>query len=220
MKAYQVEITGITPLLMHSDDIEWSDKMDDWKSDASNKKTSKAGDDRTPAFRWIGSLYHDGLYVGIPSQNIMRALMEGGAMVPVPGGKGGKTFKAQTQSGMQILEPLAHIVVDGKQIAMADINPLLQEQDFLKHKEATPKLGFDLFVKRAKIQQSKHVRVRPKFDQWAAKFTVYVKDEQITKKVLADILSYAGQYKGLCDWRPGSKTPGPYGMFTAAVKDA
>ena len=37
--------------------------------------------------------------------------------------------------------------------------------------------------------------------------------------MLADILRYAGQYKGLGDWRPGGKTPGSFGMFEAAVKE-
>jgi hypothetical protein len=35
--------------------------------------------------------------------------------------------------------------------------------------------------------------------------------------VLSDIFNYAGRYKGLGDWRPGSKTPGTWGMFTAEV---
>lgn len=47
-----------------------------------------------------------------------------------------------------------------------------------------------------------------------------VSDEQITTAALQDIVTYAGQYKGLGDWRPGGKTPGPFGMFTATLKAA
>ena len=106
MKTYSVTITGRTPLLMHRDNIEWADFMDAWKNNPDNKAKSKAGDDRTPAFRWLGCLYHDtaGL-LSIPQENVMRAIMEGGAMVLVPGGKSGKTFKAQTQSGMMSVAP-------------------------------------------------------------------------------------------------------------------
>ena len=43
-------------------------------------------------------------------------------------------------------------------------------------------------------------------------------DDQITTDVLRSILEYAGRYKGLGDWRPSSKTPGPYGTFTAEIK--
>src|SRR5690606_31225901 len=89
MRTYQVTITGKTPLLMHWDNIEWADRMAAWKDDPKNQKLSKAGEDRTPAWRWIGSMYHDDDKVSMPSDNLMRCFMEGGAMVPVPGGKSG-----------------------------------------------------------------------------------------------------------------------------------
>ena len=76
MKTYAVEIIGKTPLLMHHDNIEWADYMDTWKNDPGNKKTSKAGDDRSPAWRWLGCCYHDGKRLAIPQANIMRAIME------------------------------------------------------------------------------------------------------------------------------------------------
>lgn len=76
MQDYIVTLTGKTPLLMHADSIEWADEMDRWKSNA-NKKGSRAGDDRSPAYRWLGCLYHDGTNVGVPNDNLMRALMEG-----------------------------------------------------------------------------------------------------------------------------------------------
>ena len=219
MRRYAITISGQTPLLMHWDNIEWADRLDEWKNDPGNKKNSKAGDDRSPAWRWVGSMYHDGTHVAVPNDNLMRCLMEGGAMVPVPGGKSGKTFKAQTQSGMMVAEPFWPVLIDGAAVPMSAINPLLKVEDFGKHKEAVSALGFRLHVKRAKIGASKHIRVRPCFDRWEVRGTVSVWDDQITERVLADILRYAGQYKGLGDWRPGGKTPGSFGMFEAAVKE-
>jgi hypothetical protein len=213
MKTYEIEIEGTTPLLMHRDNIDWSDQMDAWKSDPANKKGSKAGDDRSPAFRWIGSLYSDGQVISIDSENISRCLMEAGAMVPVPG-TGKKTFKAQTQSGMKVDQLSIPLLVKGKPIPFKPIENLLNENDFAQHRQTATKLGFELFLKRAKIGQAKHVRVRPKFLNWALAFTVTVWDEQITADVLKNVFQYAGAYKGLCDWRPGGKTPGSYGMFT------
>lgn len=219
MQRYEVTIAGKTPLLMHPDDIDWADHMAAWKEDPANKKISVAGDDRSPAWRWIGNLYHDDKFVVIPADNLMTALREGGAMVPVPGGRSGKTFKAQTQSGMMINEPFWTLEANGNQIAMADITPLMDEAAFSIHRSRVSDLGFSLFVKRAKIQSSKHVRVRPRFDKWSASGTVTVWDEQITDRVLADIFEYAGRYKGLGDWRPSSpKSPGTYGTFDATVK--
>lgn len=217
MRSYEITITGKMPLLMHADNIEWADEMDRWKSDSKNKKTSKAGDDRSPSFRWLGCLYHNGSFVGLPNDNLMRCFMEGGAMVPVPGGKNGKTFKSQTQSGMLVEGTHWPISVEGKTIPVEPLLTLRAEGDFAQHQTFVQQLGFALHLKRAKIGQSKHVRVRPIFEKWTATGTVVVWDEQITKDVLQDIVTQAGLYKGLGDWRPGGKTPGPYGMFTAVV---
>lgn len=218
MRQYEVTITGKTPLLMHHDNIEWADFMEEWKADPANKKGSKAGDDRSPAWRWLGCVYHDGKSLCIPQANIMRALMEGGAMVPVPGGRMGKTFKSQTQSGMMSVQPSWTLLIGGEPIAWSAIEKFKDMGAFSEHKKAAQELGFELLVKRAKIGQSKHVRVRPQFAAgWQAIGTLAVWDEQIDERSLGSILEYAGQYKGLCDWRPGGKTPGPYGTFEATI---
>ena len=220
MREYLITITGNTPLLMHYDNIEWADFMDDWKNDPANKKNSKAGDDRTPPWRWIGCVYHDGEFVGIPQANIMRSLMEGGLMVPVPGGKGGKTFKAQTQSGMMSMDQFWRLTTaQGNTISWSDIERMKDIQQFSWHKTEVAKLGFDLMIKRAKIGTSKHIRVRPIFDAgWKLTGRLAVWDDQITEDVLRKIIEYAGQYKGIGDWRPGGKTPGPYGMYSAEIE--
>lgn len=220
MRTYEVTITGKTPILMHADNISWTDEMAAWKDDAENKKTSKAGDDRSPAFRWLGSLYHDGKVVAIPSDNLMTCLREGGAMVPVPGGRGNKTFKSQTQSGMMVNGTHWPILVGDKEatIPVAPILALKNEKSFDEHQKTIAKMGFDLHVKRAKIGQNKHVRVRPIFDKWATRGELIVTDDQITTKALEEILQYAGMYKGLGDWRPGGKTPGSFGIFTTSVR--
>lgn len=219
MQLYKVTITGTQPLLMHADDIEWADEMEKWKLDKDNKKSSKAGDDRTPAHRWIGSLYrNEADEIILPTENLMRALMEGGTLVLVPGGRSGKTFKAQSQSGIMPRALGWPLLVGGKPINSKPIASLLKEKDFTAHKEAVEKLGFSLFVKRARIGASKHIRVRPRFEQWSATGELAVIDDQITASVLSDILEMAGTYKGLGDWRPSSKTPGTYGMFSAQIE--
>ena len=219
MRTFSVKLTGKTPFLMHHDNIEWADYMDDWKNDPGNKKGSKAGDDRSPSWRWLGCVYHDGKTLAIPQANIMKSLMEGGAMVPVPGGKNGKTFKSQTQSGMMSVEPFWQLLIAGRPIEWAQIEALKDEPKFANHKIKARELGFDLLVKRAAVGASKHVRVRPQFAAgWEAIGQVIVWDEQITDQALSDIFEYAGQYKGIGDWRPGApKKPGPYGTFEAKI---
>ena len=102
-------------------------------------------------------------------------------------------------------------------IKASDVHALMQNDQFATHRAAVNKLGFDLMVKRAKIGMAKHIRVRPIFRAWSASGELCVIDEQITQEVLQNILNCAGSYKGLGDWRPGSKTPGSYGTFDAEV---
>lgn len=218
-RTYEVTLSGTSPLLMHWDNLAHADEMDEWKSDPQNKKFSKAGDDRTPAFRWIGCVYNDGERVVMPFENIQRALMEGGAMVPVPGGKNGKTFKSQSQSGIAVPDNFS-LTIRGNDIPWEKVFALREEKQFSAHIAKVREMGFSLFVKRARIGQTKHIRVRPRFDNWELKGRIAVFDEQITKEVLNQILVAAGTYKGLGDWRPGSKTPGPFGMFQATMRAA
>jgi hypothetical protein len=218
IRTYAVILEGLTPLLMHWDNIEWADQMEEWKKDPKNKANSKAGDDRSPAYRWIGSVYHDGKQICIASDNLSTCMMEGGMLVPTGSTRGAKTFKAQTQSGMKVDDMFIPLIVDGKSIPWAPIETLMGKNKFTDHLEATKKLGFRLFTKRAKINgKTKHIRVRPRFDSWSLEFTITVWDDGITESVIRNILEHAGNYRGLCDWRPGSQKPGPYGMFKLAA---
>jgi hypothetical protein len=222
MQRYHIKITGTQPLIMHADDVGWSDSMDAWKNNPDNKRGSKAGDDRSPAWRWLGCLYHDSTNIVMPTNNLMRCLMEAGALVYVPGGKSGKTFKSQTQSGLIPTDhgwPL-HINGDSKPLAAGPIMALKGVSDFEQHEQTATKLGFSLFVKRAKIGASKHIRVRPRFERWHTSGLLSCSDEQITLEILQQIFTQGGLFKGLGDWRPGGKTPGPFGTFTAEVKKA
>ncbi|MDP9113885.1 MAG: hypothetical protein M3O20_09395 [Acidobacteriota bacterium] len=218
MKTVKVSITGTMPILMHADNIDWADRMEAWKNDPKNKAMSKAGDDRTPPWRWIGCLNYDDPKTGIvtvPSEYIMRCMMGGAAQVPTGKGKG--TFKAQSQSGLLCSEFHWPLLINGKEIQMSAINQLMNLETFQEHVEAARDLGFSLFTKRAKIGTSKHIRVRPRFDNWSTAGEIVIVDDQISKTVLQQILDISGRLKGLGDWRPGAPTPGPFGMFTAEV---
>lgn len=218
LKTVNVEITGTTPLLMHRDNIEWADAMELWKKDPKNKAASKAGDDRTPPWRWIGCLNYDHPVTGVvtvPSEYIMSSIMGGATQVPT--GKGKATFKSQSQSGLLCSEFHWPLMVDGKTIKMRDIQALRTLETFREQMEGAELLGFSLFPKRAKIRDTKHLRVRPRFDRWSVSGQIVIVDPQITLDILSTILDISGRLKGLGDWRPGSTKPGAYGMFTARV---
>lgn len=220
VREYKVELTGIAPgLVMHRDNIDWADEMEAWRADPDNKGKSRPGDDRHPAFTWIGSVYHDGETVALPGDNMARCLMEGGAQTPIPGAKHGKTFKAQTQSGMMSRDAFWKFYCDGREISWKLIEDMMKLPTIKEHQAACRESNMDLLIKRVRIGQAKHIRVRPWFRNWSATGVLSVWDEKITAATLTTILQQAGEYKGLCDWRPGSRTPGPYGRFRATVKE-
>ncbi len=214
---YAVTIHGKTPLIMHAYNVDWADTMTAWKDAPENKTKSKAGDDRSPAFRWLGCLHHDDEHVVIPNDMLASCFMAGGALIPVPAGRSGKTFKAQTQSGMRVGEAVWPLLIHDIPLRYAPFAALHEEANFQSHRDCVAAHGFQLFIKPGKVGQSTHIRVRPRFDHWSARGTVLVWDEQITEEILTQILWYAGTYKGIGDWRPSSKKPGPYGTFTAEV---
>lgn len=217
MKTYRVTLKGKTPLIMHQDNIEWADRMELWKKDPRNKAASKPGDDRTPPFRWLGAMYHDGKQVVIPSDNIMRSLMTGGTLTPT--GKGQKTFKAQSQSGIMAPDLYWPLVVDGHTIPVVDmLKPGFETRTWEEWNALAVAGGFMLFLKRAKIGNAKHIRVRPKFERWSTSGELIVTDEAISLDVLKTIGEQAGQFGGIGDWRPSAKTPGPYGMYEFLVE--
>ena len=219
MDQYQVTLKGLTPLLLHSDNLAYSEKIKVWQKDPANKELSLAGDDRAPAWIWLGYLYHDRRHIGIPADNLMTMLREGGCKVV---NRGKETYKKQTQAGIMIDQQQWPLLIGGKTVPVEGLNALIGNSDFSKHLEAAEALGFELLVKRAKIGSAKHVRVRPLFREWTVTGSLTVIDSELSglsKPILQRILDVAGALVGLGDWRPSSpKSSGTFGKFEAEVK--
>ena len=217
---FRVTLHGISPLLLHADDLSWRGQLERWNANPENKRVSKAGDDRTPAWRWIGYCYHDASHVGIAADNLMTTLREGGAKVPVPG-KRNQTYKRQSQSGLVVNELLWPIMTPKGVVSWPKVKQLTEQADYEAHEQAAQDLGFELFAKSAKVGMSKHIRVRPRFNAWSVSGSMTVFDESITTGVLQSILDMAGMYCGLGDWRPSAPSkPGPWGRFSATIEEA
>ena len=202
------ELTGIMPLIMHQDDVEASDLLNEWRKDPSNKNKSVAGDDRSPAWTWQTYLYSDGENVTLPAANLMVAIRQGSTQLIL---KKQKTYKEISQSGLLIPTEYMDFRCAGKSIAMKSI-VATRDNPFAKQREKAESMGFCLFVKRAVIGRAKHVRVRPRFDRWSASGEIEILTPDISFETLGKLFELAGRV-GLCDWRPGCKTPGPYGIF-------
>ncbi|TVQ34023.1 MAG: hypothetical protein EA376_00805 [Phycisphaeraceae bacterium] len=214
---YEFRIVGTTPLFMNSDNIEWADQMEEWRKDPDNKGKSRPGDDRSPAFTWIGSLWNDGSRVTIPAQVIQKVISLAGAKVLT--GKGKSTYKAVAAASVVCVEPWTPLLAYGKEIPMRPIEGMVGNMNFAEHKLLARKLGFELDVRRAKPQyNTKHVRVRPMFLDWGTMGVLDVDEDEISEDVMKKIMAIAGNKIGIGNWRPSeSQSPGPFGKFEAEL---
>jgi hypothetical protein len=215
----EFELVGKTAMLMHADDVDAADALEAWRKNPVNKNMSKPGDDRTPPWTWQAYLYTDGEFVAMPADCIMVCLRNAGARIPM---KGKKTYKEVTQSGMVVTQEFCDLLVNDEKIPIEKMSwqhsaDGILNGSYKEHCKLAEKHGFRLFAKRARIGQAKHIRVRPRFDRWKIRGTLSVFAPELGFDVLKQIFEIAGQV-GLCDWRPGCKTPGSYGMFEATLK--
>lgn len=214
-REYSVVLTGTTPLIMHADDLAQQARLEKWRKDPKNKDKSTKGDDRSPPWTWQTYLYTDGESVVMPHENVRSCLMEAGKKCAKTKGKG--SMKTDAVSGILFSTLMLRFLVNGKEVPMSKV-VAIDSPDFEEHIAPASKLGIDVFVKRAAVGTTKHVRARPLFRKWSIETQVTVTSDNIDKDMLVQLFDVAGRYVGLGDWRPSSKkSPGPYGQFVATV---
>jgi hypothetical protein len=108
------------------------------------------------------------------------------------------------------------VVAGGRTVPLAAIKEL-ESLSFAEQAAAVKDLGFSLFVKRASVNGKKNIRVRPRFEAWSISGTIEVSEPAITDQILRMMFEIAGKRCGFLDWRPSSKTPGHFGMFTSKL---
>jgi hypothetical protein len=209
MDKFTMKLKGLSPLLMHFDNIEAQDA-----ENARGKSGGKAGDDRHPADRWKSYLYLNGEQVVMPQQNILASLLKVGSAISI-GGK--KTLKAASQ-GVLIDEIQIPFLAGGKKIARKDVEEI--EGTFNDQRALFEKLapGLGIQVAPCRVNGKRHIRTRPMFAEWSLVADFTIADSDLTLPRLKELFSLAGIKAGLGDWRPGSPSkPGPYGRFEAQI---
>lgn len=219
-RRYNLKLTGETPILMHGENLEFAEKVQRWQH-LNKTKGGKAvkGDDRYPAWKWMGCLYADPINgtIGVPSDNMMSILRTAATKIQL---KGNKTFKQISQAGILVNEIQWPLLINGNTVTMKDFDHLLNEDfDFDKHIEVMSKLGIELFVKGVKIGDKRHIRVRPRFNNWEASGSITVTDDLITDDIFRTMIRLSGTYVGIGDWRPSSPKSGSFGRYTAEVTE-
>ncbi|MFQ6026815.1 MAG: hypothetical protein ACE5Q6_04785 [Dehalococcoidia bacterium] len=126
----------------------------------------------------------------IPSINILAAMKKAAVDFKVPG-KGRRTY--------------LNYILSGLDLAPVEI-PLLSASN---GHIAT----WEVDLKPVVVQRARIHRARPRFDDWALDFDLTVLDPIIAPDTARTILESAGQYNGLCDFRP------LYGLFQVDLFD-
>lgn len=130
---------------------------------------------------WKEKAYFDaqgGLFV--PGENIHECLKEGcaywGQKIP---GAGNKTFTDLVKSAC---------IVESMPLGATEKDLI----EYGKVVNGTPTLR----------TPSKVYKIRPLLRPWGGQFKLHVFDGRLDEAILKTIISYAGLFRGLCDWRP------------------
>jgi hypothetical protein len=202
LKKYMVEITGITPLVMHSDKLcnPLHPMTKQMKEITSVRKKTDEHHLAMARIEWEASLYYDetlGLYM--PSKNL-RGCIRGAAKKY----KLGKCTKA-----MNLVDPLGYPIIGYEGCSIENLWEGKSKSGAAKH----------IFCESVTVNRAKIMRTRAIFTKWAVKFDMYLQIEILSERQIKQILDTAGFEYGLGDLRPENAT-GNFGKFTVdSVKE-
>ena len=209
-------LTGTSPLLMHADDVGAIAALSAWRKNPANESANAPGDDRSPPWTWQTYLHRDdGGNVAMPTVYVMAALRQAGARMIL---SRHATFKEIARTGLLIDGQMLSFTSRGKAVNMAEFDEN-RDESFEEQAARVRAAGFSILTRRAAVGTWKFVRVRPKFEDWSVTGTIRMLAPELTLESLTTLFDLAGQF-GLCDWRPGCRTPGRYGMFESSVREA
>lgn len=193
----KLELTGLTPLMMHNDRLV---DPDDFYTKSikviTDKRTNKTDEDRLEVARleFAGGLYHhadtDGPY--IPTANVKRCIQEAAKV---------------TRNGKDVVRAF---FPEGERVRLEYDGP-----------RDIPSLwgvnGDSPFVDRRAVGvgAKKVMRVRPIFPNWSLSIEFELDDQVMDVDDFLRIASTAGRREGLGDFRPGKS--GVYGQFNVEV---
>jgi len=181
MKNYKVEIKGVTPYMQHRMDDK---KLEDWETER-GKIIERDGISKEDLVRAeFHSYRNENGEFFLPAEHIRGALINAGAFVKAKVGNSRKSMK-NIVAAMFFIKP--------SEIKMPD---------------------FDEIDKRSAVNRNIKARIiviRPKWNNWRARFNLIVDNDTITDETIRGILEYAGKYVGIGSFRPTNN--GMFGRF-------
>ncbi len=192
MKTVTLKLTGISPLLMHSD--RYANPLDPMTKahKVLTGKRKKLDEDHEAIAKseWMGGLYHDkdmGPY--LPGQNIKSALVGAAKLNRL-----GAAFKR----GVMVLEERVKLDYPGPR----DPEKMFAERKFVDCRSVV-------------VSQSRLMRYRPKIHDWSLQVDVMFSPEMTEQDSIVRAAEDAGMFVGLGDYRP--EKGGTFGRFNVEV---
>lgn len=191
MITVEIEMQGLTPLLMHSDVLSdpLSEETKAFKRVSGKRTKTDADHEAMAEMEYLAGLYLDGDgQVVIPGRNVTKCLIEGARIT-----KSG----AKVERGLALMAAEFPLVHDGPATAGA----LYRDKRYVSRMTVV-------------VMRSKTVRCRPIFRHWSVAASVMVDETVLSIEELGDIARNAGQMIGLGDYRKG----GGFGRFRSVVR--
>ena len=192
MKQTRFRLTGVSPLIMHSD--RGANPLDPdvkaHKELTSKRKKTDEDHEAIMLSEWRLGMYYDpkiGPY--LPSYNVRASLVGGGKF-----NKLGANIKRATL----MLDTEIPVEYDGPR----DINDLI-ELDVYRD------------IRSVVVGQARLMRTRPVFPEWQVSFDLMWDENQLEEQQLLHAFENAGKLIGIGDYRP--EKGGPFGRFSVHV---
>lgn len=172
------KIVGVSPLLMHNAQLanplnQFAKAM---KEITGKRKKTDYDLERLAKLEFIGGMYvNEKGSPAIPGECIEGMLRDGAKKT-----KQGK----DVQCGI-ISDGIWPLIYDGPK----DVEKLWEDERFRDYRGC-------------RVKQSRIMRMRPKFAAWSLVFEIAFQDEVTNKATVIKWLEDAGQFVGLCDFRP------------------
>jgi len=190
MKEIKCEFHGISPIILHS--CQCVNPLHpislEMKKITAKRKKTEEDIIKLSDLEWEAGLYwNDEVGVYIPAENIEATIREA-----AKASKLGKHF----QKGFMVKDMMVPL----------DIGEELSKQEMCADARFRD-------VRPMKVQQSRVLRTRPRFNMWNLTFTAAYDEKILNFEDVVNAFEYGGQYVGLCDSRP------KYGKFSASITE-
>ena len=190
MKEIKVEIHGLSPIILHS--CQCVNPLHpislEMKKLTSKRKKTEEDIVKLSDLEWEAGLYwNDEVGVYIPAENLEATIREA-----AKSSKLGKHF----QKGFMVKDMMVPLDI-GEELTKEEMRSDARFRD----------------VRPMKVQQSRVLRTRPRFNMWNLTFTAAYDEKILNFEDVVNAFECGGQYVGLCDSRP------KYGKFSAKITE-